>query len=110
NHPAELTGLSGIVLERLAEAGITLLNQSVLLKGVNDSLSVQLSLAHALFHKRVVPYYLHQLDRVAGTSHFETPLERGKSLYKEMRKSLPGYLLPRYVQEIPGRASKTVVC
>ncbi len=88
---------------------IPVLTQSVLLKGVNDSKEALSELFWALIEKGVIPYYLHQLDRVKGALHFEVSKERGKTLIAELRDCMPGYAVPRYVQEIAGEKSKTVI-
>jgi EF-P beta-lysylation protein EpmB len=106
NHRQELSNEVAEALHKLADAGITLLNQSVLLRGVNDSAEVLCDLSEALFELGVLPYYLHLLDRVAGAAHFEVPLERARALEKELRRRLPGYLLPRFVYEQAGAAAK----
>ena len=106
NHPAELDAAVVAALARLSAAGVLLLNQSVLLRGVNDSADVLAELSERLIELRVVPYYLHQLDRVAGAAHFEVPVERGRAIVAELRERLSGYAVPRYVQEIAGAASK----
>jgi len=109
NHAQELDELVGAAVDQLRHAGIMLLNQAVLLRGVNDSLVAQIGLCERLIEIGVQPYYLHQLDRVAGAAHFEVPLETGRQLIAELRARLPGYAVPRYVQEIPGESSKTVL-
>jgi EF-P beta-lysylation protein EpmB len=109
NHANELDCRVQAALVRLAEAGILLLNQAVLLAGVNDSVAAQVSLAEQLVDCRVIPYYLHQLDPVAGAAHFEVPIATGRQIVEEMRARLPGYAVPRYVREIPGEASKVVL-
>lgn len=109
NHANELDANVGAALQALHAAGATLLNQSVLLRGVNDSLDAQIALAEALFDHGVLPYYLHQLDRVAGTAHFEVDDARALALHRQMSARLPGYLLPRLVREIPGEPGKTVL-
>ncbi|MGD9644747.1 MAG: EF-P beta-lysylation protein EpmB [Pirellulales bacterium] len=106
NHPAELSGDVAAALTRLAAAGVLLLNQAVLLAGVNDNVDILAELSRRLVELRVNPYYLHQLDRVAGAGHFEVPLERGQQLVEQLRARLPGYLVPRYVQEVPGEPAK----
>ncbi len=108
NHAAELDASVARALQRLAGAGIMLLNQSVLLRGVNDSLPALTELSHRLIDLRVVPYYLHQLDRVRGAAHFEVPLEKGRALVKQLRDSLPGYAVPTYVQEVAGEPGKQI--
>jgi EF-P beta-lysylation protein EpmB len=109
NHPRELDQSVADALARLKRVGLTLLNQSVLLRGVNDSVEVLAQLSQRLVEIGVLPYYLHQLDRVAGAAHFEVPVEEGRRIVKELRRRLPGYLVPRYVQEVPGAASKVVL-
>lgn len=109
NHANELDGNVGNALHALHAAGATLLNQSVLLGGVNDNLGAQLALAQTLFEYGVLPYYLHQLDRVAGTAHFEVDEARALALHREMAARLPGYLLPRLVREIAGEPNKTAL-
>ncbi len=96
-------------LARLVDAGIPVLNQSVLLRGVNDSAEALIALSQRLIDLRVMPYYLHQLDPVAGAAHFEVPIERGRRLIESLRAALPGYAVPRYVQEIPGEPNKVVL-
>jgi EF-P beta-lysylation protein EpmB len=106
NHAAEIDDAVANALGRLTDAGIPLLNQAVLLRGVNDTADALAELCERLVNLRVMPYYLHQLDRVAGAAHFEVPIERGNRLIAELRQRLPGYAVPRYVQEIPGAAHK----
>jgi len=91
----------------MTDAGIVLLNQAVLLAGVNDSVEAQAALCERLVDLRVMPYYLHQLDRVAGAAHFEVPIAAGKKIIEQLKARLPGYAVPRYVQEIAGADSKT---
>jgi EF-P beta-lysylation protein EpmB len=107
NHAAELDDEVASTLARLVDGGIPVLNQSVLLRGVNDTAEVLVALSARLLELRVMPYYLHQLDQVAGAAHFWVPVERGRELVAAMRARLPGYAVPRYVCEEPGRASKT---
>jgi L-lysine 2,3-aminomutase len=109
NHPAELNAAVASALSRLVDAGIPVLNQSVLLRGVNDRADVLVELSRRLIDQRVMPYYLHQLDRVAGAAHFEVPIETGQQIIRQMREQLPGYAVPRYVQEIAGELGKTVL-
>lgn len=109
NHPRELAGTCAAALRRLVRSGITVLNQAVLLRGVNDDTDVLTDLSERLINLGVVPYYLHQLDRVAGTAHFEVSEETGRELIAELRRRLPGYAVPQFVREIPGEASKTPI-
>jgi L-lysine 2,3-aminomutase len=85
------------------------LNQAVLLRGVNDDVQVLHELCERLIDHRIQPYYLHQLDPVTGSKHFEVPTERGCALIDEMRRALPGYLVPRYVRELAGAPYKSVL-
>ncbi|NBC48072.1 MAG: EF-P beta-lysylation protein EpmB [Gammaproteobacteria bacterium] len=109
NHPAELDEPARSALLRLSEHGVSLLNQSVLLRGVNDDLETLSRLSDALFSARVLPYYLHLLDPVSGAAHFDIPEQAGRALVARLRECLPGYLVPRLVRERPGAASKTVL-
>jgi EF-P beta-lysylation protein EpmB len=109
NHANELDEHVAAALAKLADAGIVLLNQAVLLAGVNDSAEAQAALCERLVDLRVVPYYLHQLDPVAGAAHFEVPIDTGRRIINQLRERLPGYAVPRYVAEIPGEASKTIL-
>ena len=106
NHPAEIDRHVAHALGRLVDAGVPVLSQSVLLRGVNDRIEVLAELFERLVDLRVMPYYLHQLDRVAGAAHFEVPEEEGVRLVKQLRAQLPGYAVPRYVREIAGAANK----
>jgi L-lysine 2,3-aminomutase len=109
NHPNEIDGQVEAVLARLARAGVLLLNQSVLLRGVNDNADTLAKLSRRLLDCRVVPYYLHQLDRVAGAAHFEVPLERGIQLVQQLRVRMAGYGVPRFAREVAGQTSKEVL-
>lgn len=109
NHAAEIVTDAAEVLRTLVQSGVVTLNQAVLLKGINDSFSAQRDLCLSLANLGVLPYYLHQLDRVAGAAHFEVSPTVGIAIINELRASLPGYAVPTYVQEIPDRASKTPV-
>jgi EF-P beta-lysylation protein EpmB len=109
NHPQEIDEPTATALIKLVDAGIPVLNQAVLLAGVNDSAEALVGLSRRLIDLRVMPYYLHQLDRVAGAAHFEVPVSRGIELIEQMRRELPGYGVPRYVQEIAGEMHKRVL-
>ena len=109
NHAQELSDEVADSMARLRQAGVMLLNQAVLLRGVNDTVDAQVELSERLVEIGVTPYYLHQLDRVKGAGHFEVPVEHGKRIITELRSRLPGYAVPRYVQEIPGEPSKVVL-
>ena len=106
NHPHELGEEQGEALTHLKRSGLTLLNQSVLLRGVNDTVETLRQLSQQLFAHGVLPYYLHQLDRVQGAAHFEVSDEQAQALHQALQHSLPGYLVPRLVREISGEASK----
>lgn len=109
NHANELTPSACAALERLRECGATLLNQAVLLRGVNDTLEAQEQLAETLFDAGVLPYYLHLLDRVQGAAHFEVGEAEALRLMDAIRARLPGYLVPRLVREVAGASSKMPV-
>jgi len=106
NHANELDASVDAACARMREAGATLLNQSVLLRGVNDDAAALAALSERLFAAGVLPYYLHQLDRVQGTAHFEVPDARALALVDAVRASLPGYLVPRLVREVGGDPAK----
>lgn len=107
NHGRELQGDCAEALRKLVRSGITVLNQTVLLRGVNDSADALSELCERLVDLGVLPYYLHQLDRVAGAAHFEVSETVGLQLMDELRRRLPGYAVPKYVREIPGEPHKT---
>jgi EF-P beta-lysylation protein EpmB len=109
NHANELDDAVGRSLAQLAQTGVLLLNQTVLLRGINDSVQALAELSQRLIELRVTPYYLHQLDRVRGAAHFEVPIDRGVELIEQLRARLPGYLVPRYVVERPGGTAKEAV-
>lgn len=106
NHPREVTAELDKALGQLRAAGVILLNQSVLLKSVNDDADTLAELSEALFRIGVLPYYLHQLDPVAGAAHFEVDAAQAAQLAERLRRILPGYLVPRLVREIPGHDYK----
>ncbi|HXS74384.1 MAG TPA: EF-P beta-lysylation protein EpmB [Rhodanobacteraceae bacterium] len=107
NHPNELDDPVRAACVRLRETGAVVLNQSVLLRGINDDAHTLAELSERLFDCGVLPYYLHQLDRVRGSAHFEVDDERARALIEAVRARLPGYLVPRLVRELPGRPGKT---
>ena len=109
NHANELSSELRDALQALRGINITLLNQSVLLRKVNDNLEQQVRLCEELYASGVLPYYLHLLDKVAGSMHFEVSRPRARELHQAMAARLPGYLLPRLVAEIPGSVSKVPV-
>jgi len=109
NHAQEIDAAVRATCERLRAAGATLLNQTVLLKGVNDTATALADLSESLFAAGVLPYYLNVLDRVAGAAHFEVPEERALELLRELTVRLPGYLVPKLVREEAGAHSKTSI-
>lgn len=109
NHPHELADDVAQALALLSEAQVPLLNQSVLLRGVNDDAETLIELSEKLLDLNVMPYYLHQLDRVQGAAHFEVSRAEGLRIVQTMRSRLPGYAIPRYVEEIAGDTSKRVI-
>ncbi len=109
NHPRELTADVGRALAQLKHSGVSLLNQSVLLRGVNDSVETLQALSQRLFDHGVLPYYLHQLDRVQGAAHFEVTDTRALQLHEGLKQALPGYLVPRLVRESSGEPCKQPV-
>ncbi len=106
NHARELGAAARGALGQLHDAGIPLLNQSVLLRGVNDSAYRLAALSEALFECTVLPYYLHLLDRVSGAAHFEPAEATAIRILDQLRTQLPGYLVPRLVKEIAGAPYK----
>jgi lysine 2,3-aminomutase len=106
NHPRELTPLAREGLARLIDAGIPLLNQSVLLKGVNDSADTLAELCWGLLAAGVTPYYLHHCDRTPGTGMFRTSIARGREIMAQLKARIPGHGLPRYVLDLPGGHGK----
>lgn len=109
NHANEIDESVVAAFAKLSDAGVPLLNQAVLLRGVNDTTAAQAALCEKLVNHRVMPYYLHQLDRVASAAHFDVPAETGRRIVAELRERLPGYAVPRYVAEIPAAGSKTIL-
>lgn len=107
NHPNELDDNICQQLSKLSQQDILILNQSVLLKGVNDSVEVLTALSQRLFSARVIPYYLHVLDKVKGAHHFDLGVEDIDRIYTGLLAALPGYLVPKLVREIAGEHNKT---
>ncbi|WP_368565090.1 EF-P beta-lysylation protein EpmB [Pseudoxanthomonas sp. UTMC 1351] len=106
NHANEFDASVDAALSRLRQAGVQLLNQAVLLRGVNDTVSALADLSERSFAAGVLPYYLHQLDRVAGVAHFEVDDTRALALHAALAARLSGYLVPRLVREVPGDTGK----
>ncbi|MBU2953945.1 EF-P beta-lysylation protein EpmB [Marinobacter sp. F3R08] len=109
NHPAEIDTATRRALGHLRAAGVTLLNQSVILRGVNDCPSVLEQLSETLFDAGVLPYYLHAFDPVAGAHHYDVPDEESRHLVRELLTRLPGFLVPKLVREEPGKECKTPI-
>jgi lysine 2,3-aminomutase len=106
NHPKELTSEVRDALGRLADAGIPLGNQSVLLRGVNDSPEIQMALVHKLLMCRARPYYLYQCDLITGSSHLRTPVSEGVDIIEKLRGHTTGYAVPQFVIDGPGGGGK----
>jgi EF-P beta-lysylation protein EpmB len=106
NHANEIDDDVRRAMAALRKGGVTLLNQSVLLRGVNDSVGALVDLNEALFSAGVLPYYLHMLDPVQGAAHFDVPEAEARELMAGVRERLPGYLVPRLVREVPGAPAK----
>ncbi len=109
NHPNELDDSVSNTLFAIKKAGLTLLNQTVLLRGINDNAKTLTKLSHRLFHCDTLPYYLHVLDKVNGAMHFDTEMEHVFDVYQHLQKKLPGYLVPKLVREEAGKPYKTLL-
>ena len=109
NHPQEINQEVSDALNLLCEAKILLLNQTVLLKDINDQAETLISLSETLFASSVLPYYLHVLDKVHGACHFDIPLDKAHALHQSLSHHLPGYLVPKLVREDPGEPAKTLI-
>jgi EF-P beta-lysylation protein EpmB len=106
NHANELSIEVGEALQQFRQAGVVLLNQSVLLRNINDSADALSALSERLFEFGVLPYYLHMLDPVTGASHFDVHEHEAKAIMATLTSQLPGYLIPRLVRETPGLGAK----
>lgn len=109
NHPQELDKTVKQVCAELNQIGCTLLNQSVLLTGINDDSSILAQLSQTLFSYGVLPYYLHLLDKVKGTAHFDMPCSKAQEIFTQLQRILPGYLVPRLVRDEAGKTNKTLI-
>jgi len=109
NHANEIDATFTDAMHKLHQAGIQLLNQSVLLKGVNDSSEALVALSEALSDAHILPYYLFLLDKVQGAQHFDSETEKALQLMKQITTELPGYLVPKLSREIAGEKSKTLI-
>nr|WP_165942909.1 EF-P beta-lysylation protein EpmB [Marinomonas flavescens] len=108
NHANEVDEDVIHAAQQLKHAGVTLLNQGVLLKGINDSVKAQVDLSEAVFKAGLLPYYMFTLDPVEGAAHFDISVEQAQRLMGKVAAELPGYLVPRLAKEIPGKQAKTV--
>ena len=106
NHPNEIDTQVGMTLQQLVKQGMTVLNQTVLLKHVNDDVDTLIQLNEKLFQYQTLPYYLHVLDKVQGASHFDVSEDEALTLLDMLRRRLPGYLVPKLVKEIAGQPYK----
>lgn len=109
NHPNEINLEFTQAIYKLSQINITLLNHTVLLKNINDNEKTLISLSEKLWDNNILPYYLHLLDKVTGTSHFDVDETTAKKLLKRLQENLPGYLVPKLVREIPGEKHKILV-
>lgn len=109
NHPNEIDRDFATAMASLRDSNVHLLNQSVLLRGVNDDADVLAQLSRKLFHCGVMPYYLHLLDKVEGTHHFDIAEGRATEIHRQLAGRLPGYLVPKLAREIPGAHAKTII-
>jgi EF-P beta-lysylation protein EpmB len=109
NHPKEINADVQSALKKLRDVGVTLLNQSVLLKGINDDVATLKQLSELLFNAGVLPYYLHVLDKVQGAAHYDLDRQTAKQLHAALANSLPGYLVPKLTCEEPGAPAKTIL-
>jgi len=109
NHAQEIDDAFALAMQRCHQAGIQLLNQSVLLKEVNDNVPALVALSEALFSVNIIPYYLFVLDKIQGAAHFDIAETEAQKLHKAMQAELPGYLVPRLSREIAGQQSKTLI-
>jgi lysine 2,3-aminomutase len=105
-HPDELSAESSEAFERLADAGVPLGSQTVLLKGINDNVETMRTLFHGLLRRRVRPYYLYQCDPITGSAHFRTPVEKGIEIIEGLRGHTTGYAVPHFVVDAPGGGGK----
>ncbi|MFK7794393.1 MAG: KamA family radical SAM protein [Gammaproteobacteria bacterium] len=107
NHADEITQEFCDAVQKIKQTNTTTLNQSVLLKNVNDNADTLIDLSNKLFASGILPYYLHKLDPAKGTHHFKVSDTQAANLHQQMKNNLPGYLVPRLAQEIPGESSKS---
>jgi L-lysine 2,3-aminomutase len=110
NHGNEINLQVTEAVQRMTNLGIRVMNQTVLLKGVNDNAETLAQLSEKLFDIGAMPYYLHLLDQVQGASHFDIPQHFAQNIYADLQTRLPGFLVPRLVREVAGEKSKTLIC
>jgi EF-P beta-lysylation protein EpmB len=108
NHANEIDQSVSGAAEKLVKSGVTLFNQGVILKGINDSVDAQVALSEALFDADILPYYMFTLDPVEGAAHFDISLLHAQKLMGQVAAKLPGYLVPKLAKEIPGKSAKTL--
>ncbi|MBD3612157.1 MAG: EF-P beta-lysylation protein EpmB [Hydrogenovibrio crunogenus] len=109
NHANELTPESADLMQQFRQSNVFLLNQTVLLKGINDSADTLSALSKKLFSQGILPYYCHLLDKVSGSGHFDVQKQQAWAIFEQLRQALPGYLVPRFVEEIAGEPYKTLL-
>ena len=109
NHANEICREIKSGVQKLRKIGCNIFNQSVLLKDVNDNLAALNALCWSLFQADILPYYIHLLDPVTGTQHFQVPLAKALQLEQELMTNLPGYCVPKFVKEVPGKPSKILL-
>lgn len=109
NHPNELDNKTQEIINNILKTGTLVYNQAVLLKDINNDIQTQIKLWEKTYNMGILPYYLHMLDPVKGTAHFEVTVLQAKNLIKKLQAELPGYMVPKLAQEIPGEPSKTYI-
>ena len=109
NHPNEIDVTFLKYIKRIEELNIQMLNQSVFLKSINDNPHILYQLSQKIIEAGIMPYYINKLDKVSGSAHFDISIERGKEIISELGKICSGYMIPRFVQDIPENASKTII-
>jgi lysine 2,3-aminomutase len=109
NHPTEITTESSTACGLLADAGIPLGNQTVLLRGVNDDVTIMRNLMVGLLEVRIKPYYIHQMDLIKGTAHFRTPVTQGLEIIRALRGHITGMAVPHYVIDLPNGKGKVAL-
>ena len=108
NHGNEIDEFFARAMAKLKNGGVTLLNQSVLLKGINDNAQILKTLSDKLFQTGILPYYLHLLDKVEGSAHFHLEDQRALEIYRDLQRITSGYLVPKLAREIANQSNKTL--